>query len=93
MTKEEILKTEKDIEQRNIEVEENNRVKASLQTEEKDIAENHAGLKTEDDELDREQSELRNKREILSEELHSSDIKLNEMRMKCENIIEHIKEY
>jgi chromosome segregation protein len=93
VSKEEIVNTENDIEQRTIELDEYNKVKASLQTEEKEIAAKHTSLRTKVDELDGEQSELRNKRELLSEELHHSDIKLNEMRMKCENLIEHIKEY
>jgi len=93
VSKEEIVNTENYIEQRTIELDEYNKVKESLQTEEKEIAAKHTSLRTKIDELDREQSELRNKRELLSEELHSSDIKLNEMRMKCENLIEHIKEY
>jgi chromosome segregation protein len=92
VSKEEIVNTEKDIEQRTIELEEYNRVKVFLQKEEKEIAAKHTGLRTRVDEFDREQSELRNKRELLSEELHSSDIKLNERRMKCENLIEYIKE-
>ena len=93
VSKEEIVNTENDITQRTIELDEYNKVKTSLQTEEKEIAAKHTSLRTKVDELDREQSELRNKRELLSEELHSSDIKLNEIRMKCENLIEHIKEY
>jgi len=35
---------------------------------------------------------LRNEREVLSDKLHSNDIKLNELKLKSENLIEHIKE-
>ena len=42
--------------------------------------------------LENDQSSLRNEREQLSDQLHSTDIKLNELKLKSENLIEHINE-
>jgi chromosome segregation protein len=68
------------------------KLKEIIQAEEKKIEEKHTELRMEISGLEKDQNNLRNDREVLSDKLHSTDIKLNELKLKSENLIEHIKE-
>jgi chromosome segregation protein len=92
VSNEEILGAENDIEKANLELEKYTEVKESLRTEEIGIEEKHSGLRSKADELEKEQNDLRSKREMISEEIHSSEMKLSELSLKSDNLADQIKE-
>jgi chromosome segregation protein len=91
-SKGEILNIENEIEEKSVELSELLKIKKIIQAEEKEIEEKHIELRLEISGLEKDQNNLRNEREVLSDQLHSTDIKLNELKLKSENLIEHIKE-
>ncbi|UCH65317.1 MAG: chromosome segregation protein SMC [Ignavibacterium sp.] len=91
-SKEDISNIENEIEVKSTELLELVRFKEIIQAEEKEIEEKHTELRMEISSLEKDQNNLRNEREVLSDKLHSTDIKLNELKLKSENLIEHINE-
>ena len=67
-------------------------IKDSMHVEAKSIEDKHYDLRVKVDELDSELDKIRNERELLSDEMHSTEMKLNELKLKSENLIDHIKE-
>jgi chromosome segregation protein len=59
---------------------------------ESDITSRLTNLKSQASELEKKLSESGKEREKLSDNIHSIDIKLNEINLKIENLVEHIKE-
>jgi len=74
------------------ESEENENIKIKLQDEETEINTKYKSIQSVINEKEDKQNNLRKEREILTEEIHKSDLKLNEIEMKIENLKEHIKE-
>jgi len=71
---------------------ENEVVKSKLQEEEAEIYAKYKSIQSVISEKESKQNNLRKEREILTEEIHKSDLRLNEIEMKIENLKEHIKE-
>ena len=80
------------IEQSQKEADENENVKIKLQDEEDEISSKYKSIQSVITEKENKQNDLRKEREILTEEIHKSDLKLNEIGMKIGNLKEHIKE-
>jgi chromosome segregation protein len=80
------------IEQSQKEADENENVKIKLQDEEEEISSKYKSVQSIINEKEDKQNDLRKEREILTEEIHKSDLRLNEIEMKIENLKEHIKE-
>ena len=80
------------IEQSQKEADENENVKTILQDEEGEISSKYKSIQSIINEKEDKQNDLRKEREILTEEIHKSDLRLNEIEMKIENLKEHIKE-
>jgi chromosome segregation protein len=91
-SKEDVLNIEDEIEIKSAELSELVKLKEVIQAEEEEIEEKHTELRMEISGLEKDQNNLRNEREVISDKLHSNDIKLNELKLKSENLIEHIKE-
>ena len=88
----EIKNIEIDIEKKSIELKDLLNIKDSMQVEVGKIEEEHSTLRVKVNQQDNNLNELRNEKESISDEMHSIDIKLNELKLKSENLIEHIKE-
>ena len=80
------------IEQSQMEADKNENVKIKLQDEEGEISSRYKSIQSIINEKEDKQNDLRKEREILTEEIHKSDLRLNEIEMKIENLKEHIKE-
>jgi len=80
------------IEKSQREADENEGVKSKLQDEEAEINSKYKSIQSVITEKENMQNDLRKEREILTEEIHKSDLKLNEIEMKIGNLKEHIKE-
>lgn len=92
VAKNEVVTIENNMEQVKSELKDFIRVRESLNDEEREIGKQHDELRLRVNEKEKKQGELRNRRESISEELHASDIKINELRLKSENLVERIKE-
>lgn len=66
--------------------------KDTLLKEEDEINEEYKRIRSQINEYESEQNNFRKERERVLDEIHSSEIKLNEYGLKIENLKEHIKE-
>ncbi|OGU76060.1 MAG: chromosome segregation protein SMC [Ignavibacteria bacterium RBG_16_34_14] len=66
--------------------------KEFLLAEEEKIDLEYAEIKSEINNIEAQQSSLRKERERVQDEIHISELKLNELSLKMENLKEHIKE-
>ncbi|HKI77390.1 MAG TPA: chromosome segregation protein SMC [Ignavibacteriaceae bacterium] len=89
---EESSAVEKIIEDNRLKYDDNLQTKEMLVNQEKDIDLKYESIQNEISDKENVQKKLRKEREILSEEIHESDIKLSELKMKLSNLVEHIKE-
>ncbi len=90
--KEETLSISNIIEEKKYEYEEVNEIRSKLVSEEEEIK---GRLKTVKDEASKYESDLnkhRNERQQVSDGIHEVDIQSSELKMRLENITEHIKE-
>ena len=92
LANEEIKNIDKNIEEKSLELNDLLGIKDSMHVEAKSIEDKHYDLRVKVDELDSELDKIRNERELLSDEMHSTEMKLNELKLKSENLIDHIKE-
>ena len=67
-------------------------IKQHLMLGEETVEVEYNNIKTKIDDIESEQSRLRKSREETLDEIHSLEMKLNEFRLKIENLKEHIKE-
>ena len=91
-SREYISNIENEIEKKNAELIELQKHKEIIQAEEKETKDKYTELRITISALEKDQNNLRNERELLADQLHSTDIKLNELKLNAENLIEHIKE-
>ncbi|GBD87799.1 chromosome partition protein Smc [bacterium BMS3Abin03] len=91
-SKEEITSIETEIESKNTALNQLNEIRDRLEMEKSEIEEKHHKLRSEITLLENSQNNLRQQRENISDELHSDDIKLSELKMKTDSLLEHIKE-
>jgi chromosome segregation protein len=89
----------KEIEQLNISIESKNselknleNVKSQLLTEERSIEENYTELNSQSSAVEEKQNKIRTDRDIILDEIRDAEIKLNEISIKKQNLIEHIDE-
>ncbi|MCH8325843.1 MAG: chromosome segregation protein SMC, partial [Bacteroidetes bacterium] len=80
------------IEQSQKKADESENVKIKLQDDEGEISSKYKSIQSIISEKEDKQNNLRKEREILTEEIHKSDLRLNEIEMKIKNLKEHIKE-
>ncbi len=69
-----------------------NETRDKLTKEENEIDGSLKAIKQEASKYERELNELRNKRQEVSDNIHSLDIKENEINFKLETVVQHIKE-
>ena len=67
-------------------------VKNSLQTEEEKIESDYREVKSELDKLETDVNNIRSEKDKISDEIRDSDIRSNEIKMKKQNLVEHIDE-
>ncbi len=80
------------IEERTIENDENESVKAELLKQESEIDNKYKSIQAEIEEKENNQKRIRKEREAVSDEMHNADMKLNELNMKINNLRENIQE-
>ena len=76
VSKEDISNIENEIVEKNIQLTELLKGKEIIQAEEKEIDEKHTEIRISISALEKDQNNLRNEREVLSDQLHSTDIKI-----------------
>ncbi|MCX6151467.1 MAG: chromosome segregation protein SMC [Ignavibacteriales bacterium] len=91
-TEEELIALQSIAEDNQLELDDLEETKRKLTAVESEIFENLKANKLLASELEKKLSELRKERDKLLEEIHSLDIRLNEINLKIDNLIEHIKE-
>ncbi len=89
---EEAASLENIIDENKDELQEHEQVKTVLQNEEREIDVKYKAIRSEISEKESKLGKLRKEREMLSDDIHSADIKLSELDMKLNNIREHIQE-
>lgn len=80
------------IEEKQEELHELDSAKSILMKQESEIDAEHKTIQAEISEKESDQSKFRKERDVVSDEIHSAEIKLNELGMKISNLYEHIKE-
>jgi len=78
--------------EKQIEFEELNLNKEKLVNEEKEIDTHYKGVRKQIEEKEDQQNIIRKEKDIISEEIHLSDLNLNEIRMKMNTLMENIQE-
>ncbi|MFH2029936.1 MAG: chromosome segregation protein SMC [Bacteroidota bacterium] len=91
-TEEELLTIKNLLEEYQIDYDEVYSVRQALADEEKIINTALDSLKQEAAKYEKELNNHRNERQDISDQLHEVDIKLNQLSMKVENLLNHIKE-
>jgi chromosome segregation protein len=80
------------IEEKQAELHEFESAKEILLKDETEIDSQYKSIQSEISDKESRQNNFRKDRDIVSEEIHSAEIKLNELGMKISNLFEHIKE-
>ena len=81
-----------DIDDKQFDLDELVEQKKKLSFVEEEISGNLRELKIKASEIEKKLLELRKERDKVSDEIHSSDIKVNEINLKIDNLKDHIKE-
>jgi chromosome segregation protein len=89
---EEVSSLTNSLSEKNIELNDLEERKAVLITEENEIDSRFKAIKSQISEMEDKQNQIRKERENVSDEIHSSDMKLSELGMKINNLQENIKE-
>ena len=89
---EEITSIDSIIEDNGIQLDELNEEKKLLVEQETEINERLKDIKTESGELESSLNSMRKEREEISENIHNVDIKVSQIDMRLEQLLEHIKE-
>ncbi len=76
----------------NAELEAINSIRQTLLSEEKEINDKLKAIKDEAAKFENELNQLRNDRQVVSDKVYSFEIKETEIKLRTENLIEHIKE-
>ena len=92
LTKESLSSLEISTEEKVVELSELEETQHKLVNEENEINTKLKGIKSEAGEKEKQITDLRKNRDWLSDEIHSIDIKVNEISLKINNLFEHIKE-
>lgn len=80
------------LEENTFELDEFSEKKNVLVKEEHELDARYKNIREQINDMESRQESFRNEREAVSDEIHSSDLKLSELGMKIENLKEHIKE-
>lgn len=91
-SEEEMSSLENVIDENKFELEDLTQGKERLIEEEKEIDIKYREVRKQNQEKEEKQNALRKEREIISDEIHGSDIKLSEINMKTTNLQENIRE-
>lgn len=89
---EEIVSLTNDIEDKQLDLDELQYEKKKMTSVEEEITVQLRGIKSTSAGVETKLLELRKNRDRISDEIHSADIKINEINLKVDNLREHIKE-
>ncbi len=89
---EELTSLENVIDENKLELDELTLGKQRLNLEEKEIDLHYREVRKQNSDKEEQQNSLRKEREIISEEIHNSDMRLSEINMKTANLQENIRE-
>ncbi len=89
---EELGSLENVIDENRLELDELTLGKENLLKEEKEIDSRYQEVRRQNSEKEERQGSLRKEREVISDEIHASDMKLSEINMKTANLQENIRE-
>ncbi|MCU7492281.1 MAG: chromosome segregation protein SMC [Bacteroidota bacterium] len=91
-TKEEMVSLDGVIEDKQLDLDEFEAEKKKMVAVETEIDNNLRGIKSQAMELEKKLLEFRKERDRVSDEIHSADIKINEITLKIDNLFANIKE-
>lgn len=89
---EEILSNKNIVEEKEFDLEEVSYNRQLLLTEQKKVETDLSAIKQESSKFETDLSKLRNRRQTTSDSIHSIDVKMNEISIRLENLVNHIKE-